>query len=507
MKTLAKFLRFSLLALGLFALIGGGVFALRMISQQGGVLPLARGMIQWLQPKSEAAAGLAESLLFGSGLISDPKEAFAGQQFPALANWHGIGATPDRLSIHPYVSKEGSPSSWIHVASSEALKEALKNAQAGQTIVIDPGTYLLKGTKIALTAAGRYSAPITVKAERLGEVILRFDMVSGFNVTQPFWNFENLVIRGACPNHAKCEHAFHITANAASVGIRNNIIMDFNAQLKVNGAPIDKVRYFPDNGIIEGNTLINSTARETKNPVTPIDIVAAKDWIVRGNLIADFVKLRGNGVSYGAFAKGDATGTVFEKNLIICAMYLPAAPSQVGLSIGGGGTNPKSLCRDGTCTAGEHSQGHLRDNIVMNCSDVGIYLNKGRDTLIRNNLLLNTAGIDSRFAESSALIVNNIVDGRIKERDGGTLVERNNLKLDAGLFFGLIGGPSMREVYADPKALDFRLVDAGPVVSLGEPLDPPSTDICGHARDSQIPDLGPIEYKSGVPCNPFDLKP
>jgi hypothetical protein len=64
----------------------------------------------------------------------------------------------------------------------------------------------------------------------------------------------------------------------------------------------------------------------------------------------------------------------------------------------------------------------------MNCTtDVGIYLNRSANTLIHNNLIYNTTGIDVRFPTSSATIYNNIIDGRIKDRDGGSHKETNNI--------------------------------------------------------------------------------
>src|SRR3546814_1462175 len=83
---------------------------------------------------------------------------------------------------------------------------------------------------------------------------------------------------------------------------------------------------------------------------------------------------------------------------------------RIGFSFGGGGTAQR-FCRNNSCT-NEHYDGVARSNVIMDCpNDVGIYLNKSKGTLIHNNALINTRGIDVRFAGTSALIVNTVIDG------------------------------------------------------------------------------------------------
>jgi hypothetical protein len=56
--------------------------------------------------------------------------------------------------------------------------------------------------------------------------------------------------------------------------------------------------------------------------VTPIDLVAASGWKIAGNVIADFIKGQGDRTSFGAFAKGGAADTVFERNVVVCELAL-----------------------------------------------------------------------------------------------------------------------------------------------------------------------------------------
>src|SRR5437763_779831 len=76
---------------------------------------------------------------------------------------------------------------------------------------------------------------------------------------------------------------------------------------------------------------------------------AASHWIIRGNLISDFIKAQGDQISYGAYAKGAGSDNRFEQNIVLCESLLRGfAGQRVGLSLGGGGTG-KELCRDKRC--------------------------------------------------------------------------------------------------------------------------------------------------------------
>jgi parallel beta-helix repeat protein len=175
---------------------------------------------------------------------------------------------------------------------------------------------------------------------------------------------------------------------------------------------------------VENNDLYNESIRQTDSPVTLVDIVGGRSWIIRGNYLADFSKGEGDQTSYGLYLKGNSSHGLVEQNLVICAKSVNGPGIRVGVSLGGGGTG-QAYCVNQDCQY-EHSQGVIRNNIILNCSDVGIYLNRARETLIEHNTLLLTIGIDVRFAQSSAVVRRNIVSGAIRERNGGRLESADN---------------------------------------------------------------------------------
>jgi parallel beta-helix repeat protein len=359
------------------------------------------------------------------------------------------------------------------VATSDEAWRAIATAAPGEVITLLPGDYALRSTVYA-SRPGTAEAPIVVRAARPGTVRIDVAAREGFTVRGPYWIFENLELRGACRYQDSCDHAFHVVGNAHHFIARNNTVRDFNAHFKING----ESGAFPDHGLIEANTLVNAAPRQTSHPVTPVDLVAASDWIVRANLIQDFVKTGGDGTSYGAFAKGGAERTVFERNVVLCEAALAGQPGKrIGLSFGGGGTG-KPYCRDGRCIT-EHDGGTMRANLVSGCSDVGIYLNSAANTQLVRNTVLDTAGVQVRFATSGATLEGNLIDGPLREDEGGVLREGDNLATPIWQLY--FGRHPQRNLFDGPARLNLRWRDTVPLRN----LETPAVKLCEKTRGAQ----------------------
>lgn len=372
----------------------------------------------------------------------------------------------------------------VAVADAAELRAAVEGAQPGDVITLAPGDYDVTGNLIC-DSVGTEADPIVVRAETLGTARIHFDAVEGFHVTAPYWTFENLDIEGVCAADDDCEHAFHVTGAADGVVIHGSRLHEFNAMIKGNGDTVGPggVRVWPDDVVVEDNEFFSSAPRQTANPVTPIDIVGGRRWVIRGNFIHDHAKGGGDGVSYAAFLKGNSRDGVIEQNLVVCEL-LHTGQTRLGLSFGGGGTGPDSICEDSTCTP-EHQGGVMRNNIIRACpADVGIYLNEAADVRILHNTLLDTTGIDARFAATVADLSGNILStGLIRDRDGATSTRADNLE-----------GFDATAVFTDPAAGDLTLLDGALLVDLGSADPDVSDDFCGNARDDGAPDLGAYEY-------------
>ena len=276
----------------------------------------------------------------------------------------------------------------VPVADVAALRAALQAAAPGDDIVLAAGIYVVD-SNLNCAASGTSAAPIRVRAAVPRSVTLRFGssggIVEGFRISGAWWQLDGLDVEGACAVDSNCEHAVHVFGDAEHLLLRDNVLRDFNAQLKSNGIAQGGVYVYPDDVIVEYNRFYDTRARNTANPVTKLDVVGGRRWIVRGNTFHDYQKLGGDGVSYAAFLKGNSREGVFERNLVRCSQAFSGGV-RLGLSFGGGGTSPDAICEDGSCTP-EHQGGIMRNNIVLSCSDVGIYLNKAANTRLQHNTL------------------------------------------------------------------------------------------------------------------------
>ena len=289
------------------------------------------------------------------------------------------------------------------VASTAELAAAIGQANPGDVITLRAGTYPIVA-KISVSRPGTAAAPITVRAATPGAALLRSTTPEPFLVRAPFWTFTGLVMEGACASDSDCEHAFHIVAGAHHTTVQDSTLRDFNAAIKANGDLVGSTRVYPSDVLIAGNRIYNRHARNTTNPVTGIDGVGGDRWVVRGNYIADIGGVSASKVSYQAFLKGNGSGGVIERNLVICSKRHTGGV-RLGLSLGGG-TTGAGLCQGGSC-ATEHRNGTIRNNVVMSCNDAGIYLSKSPGSRIHGNTVYASAfGIDVRFNSTAIITMN-----------------------------------------------------------------------------------------------------
>ncbi len=383
----------------------------------------------------------------------------------------------------------------VAISEVEGLRAAIAAAAPGDVLLLAPGSYEIDRT-LDCTRAGQATAPIVVRSSTPLGAVLRVSVQEGFRVQAAYWRFEGLEVIGTCASDDVCEHAFHLSGDADGVVLRGNRLRNFNAQVKSNGDPTGVGGRYPDDVVIEGNELYDDAARRTSNPVTKVDVVGGRRWVVRANYLHDFEKAGGDGISYGAFLKGHSAAGLFERNLVSCETRGARTGTRVGLSLGGGGSAPDTICEQGSCSP-EHDGGTLRNNLILRCSDVGIYINKGAGSRILANTLYLTTGIDVRFSETSAEVRSNVTDGRIRTRDGAGLVTGLNLEdVTDGYLEGAFRAPQNGDF--------FPVGDLSMMLDRGEALADVTEDYCGHPRTSatnHVPDLGALELLPGPVCD------
>lgn len=383
----------------------------------------------------------------------------------------------------------------VPVASSAELTAALSAALPGDEIVLAPGTYPL--TNVNCSAVGTPAQPIIVRsAERLGAK-LELSGLEGFRVTGASWQFDGLDVRGTCADDSTCEHAFHVMGAAHDFVLRNSRVMDFNAQVKVNALKIGSDWVAPDRGLIEGNEFGDTRARNTSNPTTKLNIDTGDDWVIRRNYLHDFEKGQGDGVSYGAFFKSGGKRGLMERNLVICSTAAAGGGTRIGLSLGGGGT-ANQFCAPAfdpvvPCSV-EHQGGVIRNNIVVNCSDVGVYLNRASDSHLLYNTLIATSGIDFRFATSTGEAIGNVMGGKIRLREGGTASMAANVEN--------VPLEDFTSWYRAPLRGDLAVIGNVAVLEGAGPANTLiSDDYCGLTRPASGLTIGALEHPLDAACD------
>ncbi len=382
----------------------------------------------------------------------------------------------------------------VRVTTVSELRAAITAAQPGDVITLADGTYALT-SRVSCTVAGRADAPIVVRGEtRLGAT-LEVNTLIGLGVSAPFWRFEDFAMRGVCAVDSDCEHAFQVTGAATDVVLRRLRLVDFNAQLKVNASAAGDGGYLmPHRGLVEACELFDTRPRNTSNPVTKLNLDTGDDWVVRDNLIRDFAKNGGNFTSYGSFMKSGGKRGTYERNLVLCRSGGQAMSDvRIGLSFGGGGTGAQfcapAFSASVPCSV-EHEDGVMKNNVVANCSDVGVYVNRGKNTWLGHNTLVGTAGIDFRFDTTTGAAVGNLLTGSLRARDAATFTNTQNT---VGVTVATFAA-----AYEGPLAGDLRLKgDVSAWTGTVAATAGVSDDFCARLRPGGNVSVGALEHALG----------
>ncbi|AKF85325.1 hypothetical protein MFUL124B02_11290 [Myxococcus fulvus 124B02] len=388
-----------------------------------------------------------------------------------------------------------------NVTTVAELQAALSSAKAGDDIVLADGTYTVNAN-LNCAAEGTDAQPITVRAANRHAALIRFNATEGFKVSGRAWVFDGLTIEGICARDQDCEHAFHVTGHAEGFVLRNSRVRDFNSQLKANATKnASGVFEMPHRGLIERNDIYDTRPRVTGTPVNKLNIDTGDDWVVRDNEVHDFAKQ--GGISYGAFMKSGGKRGLFERNRVLCTRDQPASDTRIGLSFGGGGTGA-AFCApafDATVPCDpEHSDGIIRNNIVANCSDVAVYLNRAARTQVLFNTFIGTTGVDFRYASSTGEAHGNVLSSVIRNRDSGRFTAGTNLTN--------VATGTWTSWYVAPVQGDLTL--KGPVTQLvgaAAPRASVTEDFCQRPRPtSGNHTLGALEHSLGD-CAPVTQQP
>jgi len=268
----------------------------------------------------------------------------------------------------------------VTVDSLEALQAAIDNApEEGRVITLAKGEYyqterVIVNQKDNITIQGETDNPEDTVLIGLG--MDDESMYMNMKVTESMYcTVKNLALRDSY------YHAIQIVFSAHYFRAENLITLD-------NGESGFKINGLSDYGVIE-DCYIGFTSNGKRAVIEGIDGIAARGWLVKGNIIENIIQLESNidlsvmpnyedWIGFGIFFKANSIDCVLEDNLLINC--------DVALSFGGSGTGP-GFYRYNDETY-ETRGGVMRNNIVWGTlRRAGIYVNSAKDFEIVNNTI------------------------------------------------------------------------------------------------------------------------
>lgn len=352
----------------------------------------------------------------------------------------------------------------IKVNDAQGIRNAMKTAQAGDIISIQPGEYNM-GEALVTGNSGSKDMPIILQTSG-GHGYARLEITGstdvGFRILSRFWVLRGLDIEG---NPKATLDLIQIDATRGG------------GDLQMVDCRISRCREYlfkaSRNRENAADNVILDHCEWFDCPETAIDLVAGDNWIIRGNYVHDYGK--DGAAHYGIFLKGGGKNGLIEGNIVDGK----GGKSTVGISFGGGLTGAKWLpLIEGGKLAPEHLDGICRNNIVVRTGDCAYHANNGSDCKFYNNLAYNCRAGFQRQASypPDPTLINNIFSGGI--RGAGESV--NNLTNVETAWF----------VAADKN--DFRLTATGKaaLAGKGQALTDNPADFFGQPR--KLNDLGPV---------------
>jgi hypothetical protein len=378
-------------------------------------------------------------------------------------------ASPD--SAPPLPSPSGNV---VRVSTEPELQAAVRNLASDTTILIAPGTYYLTST---LYVGSRLLTNIALRGatnRRDDVVLVGPGMTNGNFGNTPYgiWTGDgvqgiliaNLTIRDFY------SHPIILNAGTASPRIYNVRLAHGGEQL-VKSNPDPAAGKGIDNGIVEYSVLeYTDTSRDWYT--NAVDVHGGTGWIIRHNLFrnirAPFGQLAGPAI---LMWRGSHDTIVDGNTFVNCQREIAFGLDDV---------------------AGyEHIGGIIKNNFIYRetwvSGDAGIILwDSPSAQVLHNSILISgtySNAIEYRFPDTAGvLIANNLVDGAIASREGGTATLVNN---------STAASPSL---FVNPSAGDLHLAaTATGAIAKGVPVAGAGTDWDGEPRSPSAPDLGADE--------------
>jgi len=385
----------------------------------------------------------------------------------------------------------------VTVSTATELTNAINSAAADTTILLNDGTYNVRDLQLdtsglTLRSVSGNRDTVILDGEYQGGSIL--------NVRADHVTIADLTIKRSW------YHPIHVGGGGHYVKIYNVKIIDGKEQfIKVN----PNGGQHNDYGEVACSHLeLTPVGRQyIHNNPTPgypcytggLDLHQSWGWIVRDNTIKDIYCTNGGLAEHAIHFWQTNRDSIVERNTIVnCARGIGFGLGSQGNDriypddpLAGNGVDPAIV---------DHIGGMIRNNFIFSDTteyDTGIGLEAAWNVTVAHNTIYGKAGnswnsaIDTRFAASNPVLVNNLYYPKTTVRNSGTPTEINNVLATAGMFI-------------DMDNADLHLTQGASVIDQGT-AGHATVDNDGNLRDSQ-PDIGADEYGSHTPvCTPMSI--
>lgn len=379
-------------------------------------------------------------------------------------------------------------------AQANDLPQIVRDAAAGATIVLAPGTYRIAAEGEANRRLQFHRMGVTLRSstDDATDVILDGEYRTNEMI---FIDANDVTIAHITLTHA-IDHGIHVSApgavNVTGARLYGLRMVDHGEQfVKVN--PNGDRTGFVDEGELACSSFLLTDAGRPMIERSPggcytggIDAHGSRDWVVRDNRFED-IYCAGEGLSEHAIHFWSASrDTLVERNVILgCARG-------VGLGLVEDGRT-RDYADDpypGFSGYIGHYGGVVRSNVIYADHpyyDTGIELAQARGARVIHNTVVSGDGatgryssIDYRFSSTDVEIRNNLVR-RITQRNGAMGDVMDNLEM------------APLSLFVSPSAGDLHLRDdAAVAIDQGVVLEDAGLDLDGEPRDA-APDLGADE--------------
>lgn len=366
----------------------------------------------------------------------------------------------------------------VEVSTVEELVRAVEQARPGQTILVAEGHYLMpryieiRADRVTLRgASGRREGVVLDGVQSMhGELVgvrgcsdvtiadltiqnIRFN---GFKINSDS-NVQRLTIRNC------------IIHNIWQRGVKGVKVPEQNREtMRPKGCRIEYCLFYND----RPKQLADDPADIAQgNYVAGIDVMYAKDWVIRDNV---FVGIQGRtGEGRGAiFLWFDSQDCLIERNIII--------DCDVGLQLGNAHRADNVELHCVRCVA--------LNNFITRAPEAGIVTVFTKDCRILHNTIHDPQSSRGRllrmvFDNDGLIVANNLLSGRAMSNESDSEIRfLGNLLRDVS------------SVFVDPVGGNLHLAKAASeIVDRGEAIaEAPDTDIDGQKRDAR-PDIGADE--------------